>query len=105
MSLPGQSVEKQISDYTRRGHFGNIAGRGFDPRRLHFYADLNLIQVGFFFCLLESPSVGQAVPDMAHGKMKLEQRKSDNAAQVIHVRHSLTYFSSLWGRTLGEENS
>ena len=33
--MDGASDETQIIDYTRRGYRGNVAGRGFDPRRLH----------------------------------------------------------------------
>ena len=43
------------------------------------------------------------IPLIANG-----EKKGDAALRPLffaHVRHSLTYFSSLWGRTLGEENS
>lgn len=43
-SIGGPANEKQTIDYTRRGLFGNIAGRGFDPRRLHHRWSRNAAQ-------------------------------------------------------------
>ena len=78
-----------MNDYTRRCYRGIIAGRGFKSRRLHFYADLNLIQVGFL--LSAGKSVGQAVPDIV-------QR------DVIHWIASTKGPGLYRGRPFGSEN-
>jgi hypothetical protein len=39
---------RKSSDYTRRGRHGDVAGRGFDPRRLHLGPTCRKRQVGLF---------------------------------------------------------
>ncbi len=43
--MDGAPGETQIIDYTRRGHRGNVAGRGFEPRRLHSRRTHNPAQI------------------------------------------------------------